>query len=304
VILYWLLLACSVAMTLAQDAVPGRPLYHYGWYNAIDAALFIVAAMQLRSLRKTYPARISGLAVAAFGAAIIVFAGVASGLMGPDTHTVVGAPGASVRDDDAGGSFAFPLQGTNVRFERGRSVLTVDGGRRYTGGFIFWQQPRTVVAVTAADPKGNHLTITQPTNPSFLSPVLLMQQTTTIAGMDVRFDSFSVPAVARSVRAVLFSAEQAAQLHSAAIVPGQPVVLFSVTDQQDRAVPNGIGVVAPGTQRLIGGLLLGASVQTYPAIAVASAPYLPVLVLGVLLFIAGVVMSARSARGLTAAFAA
>ena len=290
-ILFWLLLACSVAMTLAQDVAPGLAVYHYGWYNAIDAALFVVAAMQLRSLRKAYPARISGLAIAAFGAAIIVFAGVASGLMGPDTHTVVGAPGSSVRDDDAGGSFAFPLQGTVVRFERGRSATAVDGGRRYTGGFVFWQQPRTVVAIAAADPKGNHLTITQPTNPSFLSPVLMMQQTTTIAGMDVRFDSFSVPAANLSVRAVLFSAQQAAQLHSAAIVPGQPVVLFSVTDQRDRAVPNGIGIVAPGTPRLIGGLLLGANVQTYPAIIVASAPYLPVLILGFLVLIAGAVMS-------------
>jgi hypothetical protein len=304
VILFWLLLACSVAMTLAQDAYPGAALYHYGWYNALDAAFFIVAAMQLRSLRKTHPTTMTGLALATFGAAIVVFAGVASGLMGPDTHTVIGAPGASVRDDDAGGSFVFPLQGTVVRFERGRSTVAVSGGRRYTGGFVFWQEPRTVVAVTAADPKGNHLTITQPTNASFLSPVLLMQQTTTIAGMDVQFDSFSVPAISRSVRAVLFTPQQAAQLHSAAIVPGQPVVLFSVTDRQDREVPNGIGIVAPGSQRLIGGLLLGATVQTYPAIVVASAPYLPVVVIGLLAIIAGAVMSVRSARSLATTLAA
>lgn len=288
-ILFWLLLACSVAMTLAQDALPGQPLYHYGWYNAIDAALFVVAAMQLRSLRKAYGSRVQGLALAAFGAAIVVFAGVASGLMGPDTHTVIGAPGASVRDDDAGGAFVFPLQGTVVRFVRGRSAIAVNGGRRYTGGFVFWQQPRTVMAVTAGDAKGDHLTITQPTNPSFLSPVLLMQQSTTIAGMDVRFDSFSVPAMGRSVRAVLFSAQQAAQLHSPAIVPGQPAILFSVTDQQDRAVPNGIGIVAPGKPRLIGGLLLGANVQSYPAIVVASAPYFPVLILGVAVLLIGIV---------------
>jgi hypothetical protein len=290
-------------MTLAQDVDPGVALYHYGWYNALAAAFFIVAALQLRTLRKTQPARITGLAIAAFGAAIVVFAGVASGLMGPDTHTVVGAPGASVRDDDAGGSFVFPLQGTVVRFERGRSAVTVDGGRRYTGGFIFWQEPRTVVSVTAADKKGNHLTVTQPTNPSFLSPVLMMQQSTTIAGMDVQFDSFAVPAVSRSIRAVLFSVQQAAQLHSPLIVAGQPAVLFSVSDQHDRAIPNGIGIVAPGKQRMIGGLLLGATVQTYPAIVVASAPYLPVLVIGLIAIIAGAVMSARSARSLATTFA-
>lgn len=291
-ILFWLLLACSVAMTLAQDAYPGAALYHYGWYNALDAAFFIVAAMQLRSLRKTHPRKMTGLALAAFGAAIVVFAGVVSGLMGPDKHTVIGAPGASVRDDDAGGSFVFPLQGTAVRFERGRSAVTISGGRRYTSGFVFWQQPRTVVSVTAADPKGNNLTITQPTNASFLSPVLLMQQTTTIAGMDVQFDSFSVPATSRSVRAVLFTPQQAAQLHSPAIVSGRPAVLFSVTDRQDREVPNGIGIVAPGSQRLIGGLLLGPTVETYPAIVVASAPYFPVLIFGLLVFIAGCVLAA------------
>jgi hypothetical protein len=295
VIVFWLLLACSVAMTLAQDADPGRALYHYGWYNALDAAFFIVAAMQLRSLRKTHASRATGLTVAAFGAAIVVFAGVASGLMGPDTHTVVGAPGASVRDDDAGGSLVFPLQGTVVRFERGRSAVSIAGGRRYTGGLILWQQPRTVVAVSAADPKGNHLTITQPTNSSFLSPVLLMQQSTTIAGMDVQFDSFAVPATSRSVRAVLFSAQQASQLHSPAIVAGEPAVLFSVTDRDDRAVPNGIGIVSPGSQRLIGGLLLGATVETYPSIVVASAPYLPLVVIGLLAIIAGAIMS-RSRR--------
>lgn len=290
-ILFWILLACAAAMALAQDVVPGLALFHYGWYNAIDVALFVLAAMQLRALRKTYPERFTGFLVATFGCAIVVFAGVASGLMGPDTHTVAGVPGASVRDDDAGGTFVFPLQGTTVRFERGRSVTTIDGGLRYTGGLILWQQPRTVVSVTAADGKGNRLTVTQPTNASFLSPVLLMQQSTTIAGMNVQFDTFSVPALRRSIRAVLFTPQQAAQLHSPAIVPGQPAILFAVSDQQDRAVPNGIGIAASGAQRPVGGLLLGGTVETYPAIVVASAPYLPVMILGIFVMLAGAAMS-------------
>jgi hypothetical protein len=304
VILFWVLLACAAAMALVQDAIPGLALYHYGWYNAIDVALFAIAAMQLRVLRKAQPDRFTGLAIATFGCAIVVFAGVASGLMGPDTHTVSGVPGASVRDDDAGGAFAFPLQGNVVRFERGRSVVNIDGGRRYSGGFIFWQEPRAVVSVTAADSKGNHLTVTQPTNASFLSPVLLMQQKTTIAGMDVQFDTFSVPAMRRSVRAVLFTPEQAAQLHSPAIVPGKPAILFAVSDQQDRAIPGGIGVVASGTQRIIGGLTLGGTVETYPAIVVASGPYLPVLIVGLLCVLTGIALAVQSARGLATAFTA
>lgn len=278
-------------MALAQDVDPGRAIYHYGWYNALDIALFVLAVLQLRPLRKAYESRFSGLVIATFGCAVVVFAGAAAGLMGPDTHAVIGAPGASVIDPDVGGSFAFPLQGTTVRLERGRSVTSIGAGRRYSGGYIFWQQPRTVVTVRAADAKGNHLTITQPTNASFLSPVLLMQQTTAIAGMDVRFDTFAIPAASRSVRAVLFTPEQAGQLHSSAIVPGQPAVLFAVSDQKDRAIPGGIGIVSSGGRRLIGGLELGGSVGTYPAVAVASAPYFPVLVLGLLVLAGGAITS-------------
>ena len=85
-------------MTLAQDAFPGNALFHRGWYNAIDAALLIVAAYQPRK-------NVTALC----GCAIIVIAGLASGLMGPDTHTVVGAPGATVNDDQIGSAFVFPL---------------------------------------------------------------------------------------------------------------------------------------------------------------------------------------------------
>lgn len=277
-------------MTLAQIAAPGSSVYYTGWYNALDIAALVVGALQLRSLRATAPAKFQGLAIAVFGCAIVVIAGAGSGLMAPDTHTVAGAPGASVRDPDANGTFVFPLQGDAVQFETGRSTSTIGGGRRYTANFAFWQQPRTVVNVQAADAKGNHLTITQPTNASFLSPVLLMQQTTTIAGMEVSYDTFSVPAASRSVRAVLFTPQQAAQLHSGAIVPGQPAILFAVSDQRDRSIPNGIGVTAPGVPRFIGGLQLSGTVGSYPAIVVASIPYLPVTALGIIVLIAGTIM--------------
>jgi len=70
------------------------------------------------------------------------------------------------------------------------------------------------VAVSAANGRGERLTVTQPSGAAFLSPVLLMEQTQSIAGMDVRYDSFAVPAVNRLVRAVLFNPQQAAQLHN------------------------------------------------------------------------------------------
>lgn len=265
-------------MVLAQDVFPGSPVYHFGWYNAIVVALFIVAVMQKK---RDVPA--------AFGCAIIVFAGVASGLMGPDTHTIVGAPGASVRDDDLGGSLVFPLQGNRIMLQRGSSSVVVSGGRRYTGGFILWEEPRTVVYVTAADLRGNHLTITQPTNASFLSPVLLMQQATDINGLHVPFDSFSVPAAHRTVRALLFGKQQTAQLQNDPAIRGKTAVLFDLADENSREIPGGLGFVPDGGQARIAGLLLGANVATYPAVVAASAPFWPLLLLGLVVIVGGVI---------------
>ena len=148
----------------------------------------------------------------------------------------------------------------------------------------------------AADPGGNRLTITQPTNGSFLSPVLSMQQTTTIGGLNVRYDTFAVPALRRTLKAVLFTADQAAGLGDQAPPSGTPAVLFAVADRSDHPVPGGIGIVASGSQKAIGGLRLGAEVGNYPAVSVASAPYLPVLIVGGLIFLAGAARSAYRSR--------
>ncbi len=267
-------------MVLAQDAFPGSPVYHYGWYNAIIVALFVIAAMQKKRN-----------SLAAFGCAIVVFAGVASGLMAPDTHAVVGAPGATVTDGDLGGSFVFPLQGNEIMLQRGRSSVAISDGRRYTGGFVLWEEPRTVVYVTADDLRGNHLTITQPTNASFLSPVLLMQQSTDINGMHVPFDTFSVPAANRNVRALLFDKQQTALLQNDPQIQGRNAVLFDVTDQAGREVAAGLGFAPDGGSAKVGGLVLRAHVSTYPAVVAAAAPYWPVLLLGVAIFAAAAVRS-------------
>ena len=285
--IFWILCACAIGMVLAQDVRPGLSVYHYGWYNAIAAGFAVLAWLQLRR-------RTTATLIAMAGCAVCLIAGIAAGLMGPDTQTVIGAPGSSVRSDDAGGSFVFPLDAGPVVLRRGQSNVEVGSRRRYTGGFVMWLVPRTVVYVEAADPHGGHLTITQPTNASFLSPVLLMQQSTSIAGMDVRFDTFSIPAIRRSVRAVLFTQQQAEQLRSNPPIVGKPAVLFALSDMQDRALPHGIGIVASGDAKSIAGVLLRPSVQTYPAVAVASAPYLPAIVLGMVLFAAGALLDLRN----------
>lgn len=278
---FWILLVCAAAMVVAQVVYPGQPVYHTGWYNAVDIALLVIAAMQSRNRS----------IVALFGCAIVVLSGAAAGLMGPDTQIVVGAPGASTRNADVGGAFVFPLTKTQgpVELQRGGRTISIGSGRRYSGGFMMWQMPRTVVYVDAADAAGNHLTITQPTNATFLSPVLLMQQSTTIAGMDVQYDTFSVPALRRNVKAVLFSEQQASQLRSNPPITGKPAVLYAVSDNADRVLPGGIGLVASGDRKRIDSLLLGATVGTYPAVVVAAAPYLPVFAIGLVLFVAGAV---------------
>lgn len=278
----WILLVCAIGMVVAQIVYPGQPVYHTGWYNALDIALLVVAALQPRKRS----------AIALFGCAIVVFSGVAAGLMGPDTQVVVGAPGAATRSAEVGGQFVFPLakSGAPVMLERGGSSTSIGSGRRYSGGFMMWQTPRTVVYVDASDAAGNHLTITQPTNASFLSPVLLMQQSTNIAGMDVQYDTFSVPALRRNVKAVLFSKEQAAQLRSNT-ESGKPAVLFAVSDNADRVLPGGIALVPSGDRKRIDGLVLGGEVGTYPAVVVAAAPYLPVFAIGIAIVLAGIITS-------------
>jgi len=286
---FWIVLAGAVAMVLAQDVYPGVAVYHSGWYNVLNIVALLAALWRLRALRKKGSPQSAALVPAAFGGAAVVFAGVVSGLMGPDTHTVVGAPGAAVRDDDVGGSFVFPLNGDRVLLQRGAATVDVGKSRRYTGAFVLWQQPRAVVHVDAADLQGNHLTVTQPTNASFLSPVLLMQQHTVIDGMQVRYDAFSVPAAQRNVKAVLFAQPQVAQLHTDPPIVGKPAVLFAVSDNADRVLPGAIGITASGVPRTLDGLRLTPLVESYPAVVVASAPYRPIAAFGLLCCIASAI---------------
>lgn len=287
-IVFWLLLAAAAGMTAAQDVFPGNAVFHSGWYNALNVAAIAAAAFGRRKN-----------AIAVFGSAIVVLSGVAAGLMGPDTHTVVGSPGATVSDDQIGSAFVFPLappdvdpQAVTVSLRSGSSLVAIGAHRRYWGSLIMWQTPRVSVWVTAADAAGNHLTITQPTNGTFLSPVLAMQQSTVIGGMNVLYDTFAVPAERLTVKSVLFDAQQASRLGPQSPSNGGPAILFAVADRGDRPVPGGIGIVPSGSQRKIGGLILGAQAGNYPAVVVASAPYLPALIVGLLILFAGAARTA------------
>jgi hypothetical protein len=290
----------AVAVTVAvviEILIPGRAVYHTGWYNVLVVALVVVAFAagrrrlpQARSVR----ARLGIVAIVA-GTLISGLTAAASGLLGPDNQTFVGAPGQRVRVESLG-VLIFPIASTQaapvdaVTLERAlHRTVTITQHPRDVGNFVLNTTPRSVVYVEARDLAGNRLTITQPTGSAFLSPVLLMEQRQTIAGMDLPYDSFNVPAARRVVKAVLFTAAQSMMfLHGGAVL-GQPSVLFAVDDENERPLPHAIALSAGGRPIRVGGLVLRGIVASYPAVEVVSAPNLVASVLGALLVFCGLI---------------
>lgn len=282
-----------IAAVLVELVLPGQTIYHAGWYSVALVALVSLASIAARRVyRRAAPVRVRLAVLAiAFGAAIVGFAGVASGLLAPDNQTVVGAPGQRIPVDDLGGSLDFPLaQAMNapvVMLERaGHAAVAIGSGSRNIGSFILRTMPRTVVSVEARDPRGGHLTITQPTGTVFLSPVLLMQQRQRIAGMDLPYDSFAVPAAHRIVKAILFSPQEAAMMH-ATIVPGAPAVLLAVDDDEDHPLPHAIALAQEGQAVPLGGVVFHVTVLGYPAVEIVATPSLVAVAVGVLFVLAG-----------------
>ncbi|MEO6835784.1 MAG: hypothetical protein ABI231_07760 [Candidatus Tumulicola sp.] len=292
-----------VAATVAEIVFPGRDVYHSGWFNVSLIALAVVTALASRGQfvrARSNRARIGAIAIA-FGTAVAGVAGAASGLLAPDNATVVGAPGQRVRVGDLGGTLDFPLAGTagmnSVTSDGAAVVLNRPGHRPLrigergsnAGSFILRSRPRQVVYVEARDSQGGRLTVTQPSGASFLSPVLLMQQSQTIAGLALPFDSFAVPAAHRIVKAVLFTAQEAATLRGMEGTAAAPAVLFAVDDENDRPLPHAIAAARDGATVGAGGLLLHATVLAYPAVEVIAVPALAAVVAGALLVLAGLI---------------
>jgi len=287
------LAAAVIAAVIVEIALPGQDTYHAGWYNV---ALCGLAVVTIAVARRRFGAargarRRAGIVAVAFGAVSCALAGVASGLLGPDNQSVVGAPGQRIRIDGLG-TLAFALAdsgGATVTLERSmRRPLDIGSSARNAGSFIVRAAPRDVVYVEARDLHGNRLTITQPTGSVFLSPVLLMQRRQTIAGMDLPFDSFNVPAAKRVVKAVMFTPAQAAMLGRNAEI-GKPAVLFAVDDENDRLLPHAIVLGSGGKEVQAGGLLLRGRVASYPAVEVMSAPNLIAVAVSALLVAGGIV---------------
>lgn len=289
------LLAGCVVIALAvllELVVPGQPIYQYGWYNALLATAFVVCAVRARGLARSGAAPALALLTVAVGTGALTIAGVANGLFAPDPQVVIGSPGASVRVDDLRGSLYFPLAGTDpvVRLDRGGSVTEIGaGGFHIAAAFALSQVSRQVLAVDVTDARGAHLTVTQPNGSAFLSPVLTMPTQQNIAGMMLPFDTFAVPAAHRVVKVVLFDRRHAEMLKT--LPPGGSggAALFSVSDENDRAIPHGIGLAPDGATVALGGLRLKGVAISYPAVRIAAVPVPLVLALGVLLLLGGAI---------------
>lgn len=268
------LVGCAVLAlaVIVEIVLPGRPVYQYGWYNALLIGGFVLCAIRGVALARGRETTVALLALA--GTAALVVAGVANGLFAPEPSLAIGSPGATVRDDDLRGALLFPLATTDpvVRLRRGGSVVGIGpGGSRFVGAFVLRQVPRQVVALDVTDARGAHLTVTQPSGSAFLSPVLAMATEQNVAGMTLPFDTFAVPAAHRIVRTVLFDARHAAMLKSID-ARGKSAVLFAVDDEDDRPVAGGLGIAVDGTTARVAGLRIRARVLTYPAIGIAPVP--------------------------------
>jgi hypothetical protein len=283
-----------VGAVFAELVFPGAAVYHFGWYNVLLVAFVAVAfgAGRRQFARLAVRARLAMLALLA-GVGVAGLAGAASGLLAPDNQTFVGAPGQRIAVESLG-QLDFPIALSDARtpgtvtLERAsRAPIAIGVRPRLTGNFTLRLVARSVVYVEARDLRGNRLTVTQPSGSVFLSPVLLMEHRQTIAGMDLPYDSFNVPAARRVVKAVMFEPSQAAMLLHGGTELGQSAVLFAVDDENEQPLAHAIALSAGGRSVAVGGLILRGAVEDYPAVEVAATPNVLAATLGTLLAIGG-----------------
>jgi hypothetical protein len=289
--------AACIALVLAQDAVPTWSGFHTWQYATVLVLLGVTLTAYALEARAGRDGDVgTKLVVALIGALVVGAAGLASGLLGPDSQTIVRAPGTVAPLPDAGIA-AFFGNADAATIERGdaRVVLRQKNGvslelgpgeRRFIGTAAFELHPALAAFIEARDERGRHLTVTQPTNAAFLSPILLFPGSVPVAGRTLPSDEFATPAVQRQIKAFFFSrsATAAARAHGLA---GKEAILFAVDDSQGRMVQGGIGFAESGSAVNLGGLSLRATIGTYPALVVSAVPYPPALWLGLVTFVAG-----------------
>jgi len=286
-----------IGLVIAQDVVPLVDFFHTWQYaTALALGAFVLIAYANGAIKGRDGALGKRLALAIAGALVVTLAGIASGLLGPDTQTVSHAPGtvAPIPDLRAAAFFtaADPASIASgnahvvVRRPNHGDVDVAPNERKFLQSSVLLLRPSHAAFVEARDGAGNHLTVTQPTNPSFLSPVLLFPNEEAIAGKKLPFDTFAVPALQRVVKTVFLTGAMTSTLRVPPEDAGKPALLFAVDD--DRGVSHGIAVGPDGKEVTVAGMRLRATLGSYPALVVASAPEPLALAAGVVLFLIGV----------------
>lgn len=289
--------AVTLALVFAQDVWPAWAGFHTWQYAAsLGIGMTAVAGYALGARRGGDGETGTRLVVAMIGTLVVAAAGLTSGLLGPDTDLVSRAPGTVAPLPDVRAAAFFPVADATdvangdariiVRRRNGTSLELGTGERRFVGATSLRPKPQTAAYVEARDLHGNHLTITQPTNPSFLSPVMLFPTSVPLAGRERPVDAFAVPPAHRQVKIFyLTPGSLPGAMHG---TTAGATVLFAVDDDSGRPIPGGIGFAPSGRDIELGGLRLRATAGTYPALEISAVPVPLALWFGMALVAAGV----------------
>jgi hypothetical protein len=285
----------AIALTLAQDLRPGLDFYHTWQYAAVLSITIIVMVAYAWSAR-TGSDGPSGrrAAIGIAGALAVATGGLLSGLIGPDTITVSGSPGTvtPVPDLQAAAFFGPADPATiargdatvSLREKTGDPIAVAPGNRLFLGTSIVYLGSRPAAYIVARDASGNRLTVTQPTNPTFLSPVLLFPQNQPLKDKSYPLDTFATPGLHRVMRALYFSADDAQTFNH--LGTKQPALVLSVNDDAGKSI--GLTILPSGRDVAIGDLHITATLGSFPQLIVASAPHPALLIAGLVVFVGGV----------------
>jgi hypothetical protein len=296
--------ACAVV--LAQVFIPGRALFHTWQYAlALGVLAYLLISYVAPAMRGSDGPVGKMVAIALLGMLIVVADGLASGLLGPDTETIARAPGTIAPLPEIGAA-AFFAGADPSTIESGHASVTLrrrgqpdivipSGARRFFGALLLQVKPRPAAYIDATDASGNHLTITQQTSGAFLSPVLLFQGRQPIMGQLHPVDGFQLPGVNRNVKAIYFDARDLAQLHVPAEATGRPALLYDVfATSSNKSL--GITLAPSGEAVQIAGVVVRATLGTYPELVISSAPEPYMLFFGLALFVFGLAAAGWRAK--------
>ncbi|MBV8602582.1 MAG: hypothetical protein JO359_13540 [Candidatus Eremiobacteraeota bacterium] len=284
----------ALALVGAQYAFAGNELFHTWQYALALAILAVSLLVYVAGALRGEDGRIGRfVAVAALGALIALAAGLSSGLLGPDTLSVARVPGTVAPLPELGAAAFFSTVDPQA-LANGNAVVAVRrlhhtdivvgrGGPKFLGSILLFLDPRPAAYVEATGARGR-LTITQPSGSSFLSPVLLFSERQSIAGEQHPVDAFALPGRGLTVKVVYFFPSQTQRLH--ARVAGVPALLYDVFETSTQR-PLGIGLGTSGEPVDVAAVRLRATVGTYPALVIASAPHPIAFAMGCVLAMLG-----------------